>query len=187
MATATAYVPHPEVPWWVGVIVGLATVVVGFLLLTDPGMTTVVLVQLLGLYWLAAGFVQLASIFVNAKGWGWKLAGGILGIIAGLVTIQHPLWSPVVLGTTLVFMIGMFGMLFGVMSVVNAFTGAGWGTGILGGLSVIFGLMLMFDPLGSAVALPFIFGVLGIAGGIAATIMAFRARELQKHGGIQAG
>jgi uncharacterized membrane protein HdeD (DUF308 family) len=67
------------------------------------------------------------------------------------------------------------------MGIINAFRGAGWGPGIVGALSVIFGLMLVMDPTGSAVALPFVFGILGIVGGIAGTFAAFRDRGNQKH------
>ena len=177
MATKAMPMPRPTAPWWLGVIVGVATIFLGILLLTAPGMTTVVLVQLLGLYWLAVGCVQLATVFVDSTRWGWKVAGGILGIIAGLVTIQHPLWSAIVLPTTLVFAIGLLGLLFGVMGMIAAFTGAGWGMGIMGALSVIFGLLLMLNPFGPAIALPILLGLLAIGGGIAATFMAFRGRK----------
>jgi uncharacterized membrane protein HdeD (DUF308 family) len=155
--------------------------VAGLLLLAEPGATTVILVQVLGIWWLASGIVHVASIFVDSKQWGWKLASGVLGIIAGLITVQHPLWSAVVLPTTAVFLVGMFGLLFGVIGVISAFRGAGWGTGILGALSIVFGLMLMADPVGSAVALPFLLGLVGIGGGAAGVVAAFRERSIQKH------
>jgi uncharacterized membrane protein HdeD (DUF308 family) len=163
--------------------VGIATVFLGFLLLTAPGTGMVLLVQLLGLYWLASGIVHLATLFVDTTGWGWKVAGGILGIIAGLITIQHPLWSAIVLPTALVFFIGVLGLLFGITGIIAAFTGAGWGVGIAGALSVVFGLLLMFNPLGPAVALPFLLGMLAIAGGVAGTIVAFRDRNTQNRSG----
>jgi uncharacterized membrane protein HdeD (DUF308 family) len=44
-------------------------------------------------------------------------------------------------------------------------------------VSVIFGLLLAFNPLAGAVALPFVFGALGIVGGIATVVMAFKMRS----------
>ena len=54
--------------------------------------------------------------------------------------------------------------------------GGGWGIGILGVLSIIFGLILLFNPVIGALILPYVLGIFGIIGGIAALVMAFRLR-----------
>jgi uncharacterized membrane protein HdeD (DUF308 family) len=157
-------------PWWVALIAGIAMAIVGLLMLSAPGMTIVTLTQFLGFYWLVDGIVKIVSIFIDRTGWGWKLLIGIVGIIAGMVIIQHPLWSTVLIPATLVFMFAFAGLFIGILEIVSAFMGAGWGTGILGVLSVIFGLLLLFNPGAGVVALPFVFGILAVIGGIAAAI-----------------
>lgn len=58
---------------------------------------------------------------------------------------------------------------------VQGFSGAGWGTGILGILSIIFGLVLIANPLVAAVGLVLLLaGGLAIVGGIAAIVVSFR-------------
>ena len=57
-----------------------------------------------------------------------------------------------------------------------AFKGGGWAAGILGALSIIFGIILLLNPVASAVALVFVAGGFAIVGGIASIVMAFRYR-----------
>jgi uncharacterized membrane protein HdeD (DUF308 family) len=142
----------------------------------DAVNATAVLVQLLGWYWLVDGIIRLVSIFVNPSGWGWKLCMGILGIILGIAVIQHPLWSTILIPTTLVYVVGFMGMAIGILQVIAAFRGAGWGTGILGVCSFLLGLVLIFNPLSGLVALPFVLGFLALIGGIIAPILALGRR-----------
>jgi uncharacterized membrane protein HdeD (DUF308 family) len=170
-------------PWWLILLQGIAALVLGFLLLTDAGMTTLVLVQFLGAYWFIDGIFRIVSIFIDRTGWGWKLFGGIVGILAGIFILRHPLWSAFLVPETIALLIGILGILAGGAQLYSAFKGAGWGAGILGALSIIFGFLILFNPLGAALALPFVFGILGIVAGIAAIVMSFRVRRLEHSAG----
>jgi uncharacterized membrane protein HdeD (DUF308 family) len=150
--------------------------IVGLLLLIAPLGTTLFLVQFLGWYWLIAGIFAIVGIFLDSSLWGWKLVVGILGILVGLAVVNHPLWSAVLVPATLIWIMGIFGIIMGASMLVQAFKGAGVGAGILGGLSVILGLLLILRPLASALALPWVFAVFAIAGGIGAIILAFRMK-----------
>src|SRR4051794_7894254 len=163
-------------PWWVTLVAGVAMILVGLLLLAAPAATTAVLVQVLGWYWLVDGIIRLVSIFVNPSGWGWKLAMGILGIILGLAVIQHPLWSAILVPTTLVFVVGFMGMALGILQVIAGLRGAGWGIGILGACSALLGMFLIFNPLQGLVALPFALGFLALIGGVVAPVLAVTRR-----------
>jgi uncharacterized membrane protein HdeD (DUF308 family) len=163
-------------PWWVALVAGIAMIFVGLMLLTAPGATSAFLVQVLGWYWLIDGIIRLVSIFVDRSGWGWKLCMGILGIILGIAVIQHPLWSTILVPATLVFMVGFMGMAIGVLQLIAAFRGAGWGTGILGAVSIMLGLVLIVNPLAGVVALPFVLGFMALAGGIITPIVALGRR-----------
>jgi uncharacterized membrane protein HdeD (DUF308 family) len=46
----------------------------------------------------------------------------------------------------------------------------------LGVLSILFGLLLITSAFVASLTLPFIFGILGIVGGLAALVMAFQMR-----------
>lgn len=164
------------VPWWLVLIEGIFAVILGLLLFSYPGATTAVMVQFLGIYWLVAGFFRIISIFIDSSMWGWKLFAGILGVVAGLLILQHPLWSPFVLAGTLVIILGIEGIIFGIIGLVQAFMGGGWGTGILGVLSIVLGLVLLGNVWITALATPWVLGAIAVIGGIAAVVQAFRMR-----------
>jgi uncharacterized membrane protein HdeD (DUF308 family) len=163
-------------PWWLVLLQGIFAIILGLLLVSSPGMTTLVLVQFLGIYWLIAGVFNIVGVFLDHTQWGWKLFTGILGVIAGILVIQHPLWSTALIPTTLVIIIGVVGLIFGIMGLVAAFQGGGWGPGILGVLGIILGLLLLGSPLIGAVELPLIVGIFALIGGIAAVVQAFRMK-----------
>jgi uncharacterized membrane protein HdeD (DUF308 family) len=164
------------VPWWLVLLEGIALVILGILWLGTPAKTSIVLIQVLGIYWLIGGLFKIIAIFLDSSLWGWKLLAGVLGILAGLVVLNHPFWSPLVVFGTLVIILGIQGIIYGVVGLYQAFKGAGWGTGILGGLSVIFGIYLLFNIGASTLVVPWVLSIFAIVGGIMSIIVAFRLR-----------
>lgn len=164
------------IPWWLILIEGVALILLGVLLISNTAVTTVVLVQLIGIYWLIAGIFKIISIFQDNAMWGWKLFAGILGIIAGIIVIRHPLWAPVVAGAALVIVLGIEGIIIGVVGLVQAFKGAGWGAGILGVVSILIGILLLANVWLFTFSLPWVIGILAIIGGIIAIVAAFRLK-----------
>jgi uncharacterized membrane protein HdeD (DUF308 family) len=165
--------------WWLVLLQGIATLILGVLLVTAPGMTTVVLVTLLGIYWLVSGIFSIVGIFVGDTGvpWGWLLFSGILGILAGIVVLDHPLWSAIMLPTVLAIFIAIQGIIMGVVGLIQAFKGGGWGAGIWGVVSIIIGIVLLGRPLVAASVLPIVMGILAVVGGIVLIVLAFRVRS----------
>lgn len=166
-----------RIPWWLLLLEGIALVILGVLWLTSPAATSLVFVTVVGWYWLIGGIFKIISIFLDHTMWGWKLFAGILGIIAGILVIQHPMWSTLVVGATLIIILGIQGLIYGGVSIYQAFKGAGWGVGILGVVSVIFGIYLLANIGASTFVLPWVLGILAIVGGIIAIVMAFRQRS----------
>ena len=164
-------------PWWLVLLEGIAAAIVGLFLLTAPGATLFVLIQVLGIFWLVSGSFRIVSIFIDSSMWGWKLIGGVFGILAGIVVLQHPLWTTVLVPAIYVVILGIQGIVLGGVSLVMAFRGEGWGVGILGALSIVLGLVLFFNVWIGVAVLPFILGAFGIVGGIFAVVMAFRMRS----------
>ena len=176
MTTEAASAEGQMVPWWLVLLQGIAAIIIGVLLLTNTAGTVAFLVLVLGFYWLISGIFSIISIFIDKSQWGWKLFMGILGIIAGIIVIQHPLVSTIVIPTLTAIVVGVLGITMGIIGLIQAFQGGGWGVGILGVLSIIFGILIIANPMISAVALVIVLGIFGIVGGILAIIAAFQMK-----------
>ena len=134
-----------------------------------------------GFYWLISGVMNLVVLFVDHTMWGWKLFVGILGILAGLVVVSnifdHPLATTIGLVGVYVWVLGLQGLIIGVVEIIQAFQGAGWGRGILGVLSVIIGFFLMGNAFLAAFAVSFVFGALVVIFGAIAVFMGFKFKN----------
>lgn len=170
--------------WWLVLLQGGAILILGVLLITAPTATTAVLVVFLGVYWLISGIFSIIEIFAGDKKthWGWLLAYGILGVAAGLVVLDHPLFATILAPTVLVFGLGILGVTMGILSLVGALKGGGWGAGILGCLNLIFGVILLTSPLVATFVLPLISGIFALIGGVGLMVWSFKFRKVQEYG-----
>lgn len=169
-----------EMPWWVALINGIASLLLGLLLLFSPGMTTLILIQFLGFYWLIDGIISIVRIFTKTSDlhWGWLLVRGVLGILAGLVVINNPLWSTILIPTFLIIVLGIQGIIGGIIGLVEGFRGGiSWGAVIVGIIGIVFGIILIGSPLLAATVLPVVLGIFAIVGGILAIILSFQMRS----------
>ena len=181
MATAEATVGAAErgsTPWWLVLLGGISAVFVGILLFTNTEQTVFNLVLFLGIWWFIGGIFDLISLFIDRTQWGWKLFSGILGIVAGLAIIRHPLWAAFLVPATLVWVLGIFGIIIGAIALIRAFQGDGWGTGILGVISIVLGLIALAANIGVAiVTVIYVAAIWALVGGVAAIVYAFRMRS----------
>jgi uncharacterized membrane protein HdeD (DUF308 family) len=164
-------------PWWLVLLEGIFAVIFGILIISAPAATLFFLVQVFGFYLFIGGILRIVSIFVDSSSWGWKLVGGILGIIAGIVVLDHPVWSTVLVPLYALYIIGFLAIAEGILELITAFQGGGWGIGLLGILRIVFGVILVLNPLIGVVVLPFVLGGFMLVGGIAATVVSFRMRS----------
>lgn len=175
-ATTAEQAEGTQVPWWLVLIEGIALIILGLLLLANPAKTSVIVIQVLGIYWLIVGIIKIVSIFIDSSMWGWKLFAGIVGILAGILILQHPLYAPLLVGAALVIILGIQGLIMGIVGLIQAFQGAGWGVGILGVVSILIGILLLANLWLFTFSLPWVIGILAIVGGIIAIIAAFRVK-----------
>lgn len=177
MTAVTMSTRHSNI-WWVFLLQGVAGILLGLMLLTDPAATLVVLVTFLGFYWLFTGVMALVRVFVDRSvPWIWSLLIGIVGIFAGLVVLRHPLFAALTVPAMIVVVLGVEGLIMGVLDIIGAFSGGGVGSFILGVINLVIGVLLLGAPLAATVAVPLVFGLLLLFQGIALIVLAFRVRS----------
>ena len=176
MATAVKHAQQSDV-WWIFLLEGIAAIIFGVLLLTAPAATLLALAVFLGFYLLFIGVLELVRVFVDRSvPWYWSLLIGILGIVGGLIVLNHPITTAIVLPTTLVIYLGILSLVMGAIGIIGGFAGGGIGSFILGVISAIIGILLLSAPLNAALAVPFVFGILLLIEGVALIIWAFRVK-----------
>jgi uncharacterized membrane protein HdeD (DUF308 family) len=170
-------------PWWLLLIEGVLAVVIGLILLLAEPRTRLELYQflvvVLGLYWLISGILTLVNMFMDHTAWGWKLFAGIVGILAGGYILVHPVASALVLPRVFVLVLGIWGLLQGILFVILAFKGGGWGFGILGGLAILLGIYLVVNYAVPGMGMAFLWAaaITAVIAGVALIVQAFRQRS----------
>src|ERR1700685_3340455 len=118
--TMAALQPRQSSIWWFFLLEGVAGIILGLLLITDPGATILVLVTFLGFYWLIMGILALVRMFIDRSvPWFWELLIGIVGIFAGILVLKHPLLAAFTVPTVIVIVLGVPALVVGVLEVVG--------------------------------------------------------------------
>jgi uncharacterized membrane protein HdeD (DUF308 family) len=171
-------------PWGFLLIQGIAMVFLGAILLWAPAKdkieTYLLLVNLLGIYWIISGVLDLVHMFTDHTGWGWKLFMGLISIAAGFYIVSYPVAAAVALPRVFVLVLGIWGVMQGTIALIMAFKGGGWGLVALGVIGIIFGFILIADymSLGSGLAMIWVAAIWALVGGFFVIIRAFQQRKL---------
>ena len=176
-AGAVAVRQPAPMPWWILLLQGLIAIVLGLLLWFNPLKTANAIVFFIAIYWLITGVISIVRIFFDRRQWGWKLFMGIIGILAGYVLLDAgAITRTYLFGWTIVIILGIQGIIMGIVSLIEAFQGGGWGPGIIGALSIIFGILILGNTAAATLVLPWVIGAFMVVGGIFAIVMAFRLK-----------
>ena len=165
-------------PWWLVLLWGLLSLIIGIMFLITPGITTLIMITFMGAYWLVGGFFTLGSLAVDKTNMGWKIFLAVVNILAGIVILLYPLYSTVFILSFFAIFVGFWGVFIGAAHLFQAFTTKDGGNGVLGIISIIFGLLILVFPFLAAAAIPFIVGIVAIGSGIAAVIAAFQVKKV---------
>ena len=169
--------------WWAVGLRGILGILFGLICLLTPGLAVEVFVILFAAYMLVDGvFAIIAGIKAarNGERWGLLILEGIVDLAAGLVAV---LWPAITL-VALVWLIAIWAVVTGALMLSAAFTlnldhGRWWLA--LGGIaSIIFGILLVIEPLIGAVVLTMWNGAYAIVFGIFLLILAFQLHSKQE-------
>jgi len=164
-------------PWWLLLLWGILALLLGAALLFTPGITTILLITFLGAWWLVSGIFALASLVADKTNMGWKIFLALINIIAGILILIYPLYSTVFVLSIFVIFIAFWACFVGGAHLFQAFTKKDWGNGVLGIISLIFGVILLVNPFIAAALLPFVAGGFAIVMGLCSIFVSFTAKK----------
>ena len=163
--------------WWALALRGVAAVLFGLLTFFLPGITLVTLVLLFGAYALVDGLFNIGAFFRVASHHWALLIEGVIGVIAGILTFM---W-PAITAITLLYLIAFWAIFTGVFEIVAGIRlrkaiANEWLLLLMGVLSTLFGLLILFAPGAGALAIVLWIGVYAVMFGIVMLVLAFRLR-----------
>lgn len=174
--------------WWLILLWGVLAILVGIAMVQAPIQSALALFTLFGIYFLVAGFVDIvASIAQRGPGWGWKLALGVLYVVAGFAVINNTALSAIFGLQVLYFFVAFAAIFGGIVNIIQAVLKIGktgfWpvlGTLLLGIFQLLIGMALLESPLAGTITLWFVLAFFAIAGGIVLIIQSFMVRSMGK-------
>ncbi len=164
--------------WWILLVRGIIAIIFGLLAFTWPGLTIIILTGLFAAYALLDGIFALV-VGIHAR-WAGLAILGVLGIIAGLVTLFFPRLTAL----TLLLIIAAWAIVRGVIEITAAIQlrkvmANEWAL-ILGGIcSLVFGIILFARPAAGALAVIWIIGAYALIMGIFLVALSFRVKRHQ--------
>lgn len=169
--------------WWVPVIRGIAAIAFGIIAFTHPVMAVATLVLFFGAWVLVDGIFRVAGAIshrASDSDWGFNLIVGILGIIIGLLTFH----APAITALALVIYIAAWAFMTGATEIALAIKlrreiKGEWFLILMGLLSIVFAVFLLWNPLAGAATLIWIIAWYAVIFGIVAIIFGFRLRGLR--------
>jgi hypothetical protein len=183
MSTAVAAeAVEPSSPsnyWWLLAIIGVLTIIVGFVALIFPGPTLLVVGLLFGIWLIVWGAFAIYRGVADGGGAGLRVLSviiGVLGVLAGLVLVLRPGQSVL----TVVLVMGIWWIVTGILEFIMGVVTKEyrWTNIILGLIGAAAGVIILVWPGIGLVTLVFIVGFTLIFRGTLETILAFQLRKL---------
>lgn len=168
--------------WKLVLFRGVLAVAFGLLAIFLPSVTFSTIIMWLGAWLVINGILMTIAAWqqkANDRNWWITLIAGLVSIGLGVYTFLHPQ----VTGAAIIIYLALWSILTGIAEIVFAIrvrkliTGEGWL--IAGGaMSVLFGLLLLANPISGAITLTLILGIYALIFGIFLVILAMRIRKL---------
>jgi uncharacterized membrane protein HdeD (DUF308 family) len=110
-----------ESHWGWQVAQGVVSVIAGIIALVLPGVTALAILLVIAFWSIVNGVGAIIQAFTmrrqGASSWGWVLASGVVSALFGIILVAQPAAGLL----TLLWLVGVFAVVFGVIVVVWAF------------------------------------------------------------------
>jgi uncharacterized membrane protein HdeD (DUF308 family) len=166
---------------WVIGLQGLASVILGVLLLAWPEISVYALTIVFGIYTLATGITAFAGAFSSQSKdeRASLILSGLLGIIVGIVVLVWPSISAL----ALLYVIGIYAVMLGTLGIVASLRlpldGRDTALMTLTGLvSIVFGIVIFAKPGAGALAVLALIAAFALVIGVSELVVAIGGKEL---------
>lgn len=171
--------------WWLLLLQGVVSIIFGILMLIQPGATLAVLFVILGWFVLLNGVISIISAIGSAadhRPWGWRFAGGILGVLVGLIILRWPGETAL----TVLLFVGFWAILVGLTELIGAIADHAvlphaWLLALEGVVAILFGIAMVAWPLPGLLTLALLIGIYAIVHGLLYCGLAFQVRSVGQH------
>jgi uncharacterized membrane protein HdeD (DUF308 family) len=165
--------------WRLILVRGLAAVVFGVLCFVVPAISLLVLVLLYGVYAVVDGIS--AMVWGSRAHWGAMVAVGAISVLSGLIAF---FW-PAITALALLYVIAAWAIVRGVAEIGAAIhlrrqMSNEWILAGSGGLSILFGVLLVLFPGAGVLSLLWLIGLFAIVFGGLAVALALRLRSVER-------
>jgi uncharacterized membrane protein HdeD (DUF308 family) len=174
--------PIAKATWWSILVRGALAILFGILVLGNPGIGLTALVLTFGVYAAIDGVAALATAIGHGRAgqsWGWYLVEGLVSLAVAALAFARP-------GVTIlaiVLLIAFRAIALGLFELGGAVAGSvggqaiehRWLLAITGLVSLVFGVLLIAEPLVGSVALMWAVGVYALVFGIMLVVVGIRA------------
>jgi uncharacterized membrane protein HdeD (DUF308 family) len=170
--------------WWVFLVGGIASVIFGVLAFINPGLALLVLAAFFAASILVDGGFNVAGALQHREkdGWWVMLLMGILGLVVGGFALMNPPVSMIAFVYLVAFqaiMLGVFLVMLGYK--VRQATSREWILYVTGGLSILFGILVVANPLVGGLSIVYVIASWAIVVGALKVYFGFKVKNLPEH------
>jgi uncharacterized membrane protein HdeD (DUF308 family) len=175
---ALAVQPNARSSGWSIVLRGILACIFGILILANPSVGVAMLIVMFAVYAAVDGVAALATAVDHGRAglrWGWWLFEGLVSLAVAALALARP-------GITLlalVLLIAFRAILLGLIELGGALGGKGldhrWLLGVTGVVSVLFGVLMLGNPVAGTMAVVWVIGVYAVVFGVMLVIVGVRA------------
>jgi len=165
--------------FWITLIRGMLAIILGVALVFWPDKTRPMLVNFMGMFWLASGIVSLRWGVHGERAKGLSLLAGVAGVLAGVGMLSRRFTVGMVGEDVLLSVVGLIIFLTGLMHIFGGFrTGPvethlfsqnrkwSWTAFLLGLFEIVLGVMLVVAPMDRGPVIYFAASVWALVGGV---------------------
>lgn len=164
---------------WLLLVVGILSLLAGFWVVANPGMTLAGIGTAVAIFFLVDGIVNVVQYFTNEYRSGWNLFNGIITALLALLLLTDGFGARTLFMSTMIAFWVLFSgitrlmMSFDVKKIDRSAGSILMWTGILG---ILAGTLMMMTPLFTVLMVSYMIGFTFIYQGIASIVLYFKAK-----------